>query len=494
MKIIKKNSTVSGKVDPRINWKLFISLALVASVLAVLVQRQVELPSLVLLLSALVAFVFLAFQSISNPEVTIYALVIYLPFSKILVGDFGGMATALNFTNILTVLAIFGWIVSCVTKGVKFYERTSLDIPLIIFVLFGCLSLVRGSFFFGSHYFNEYLIPLKRWLTPIFLFFIVFNNVREKRVLKNIIVIIMFITALVALMAIKDYIDIEGKVSSLEKSRIGGISEQPNILAAFFVYYMFLYLGFYYVYWKKFSSWLLLIPFLLCFRGIQVTFSRGGYLAFAAALFAITFFRNKVLFLILTAFTIFALLNPIILPKGIHYRIYSTFGGEAIYSGVTTEVTDPSAARRLMIWKGAIEMIKDHKWFGVGYGVFPLMIPYYTPPEIKEVDAHNEYLLIAAEMGILALLVFLLLLLIVMKNTFRLYKSANEKFFKAMALGFLGCLGGVLIANIFGGRLDSQEISSYFWMLAALIFRALYIEREEAKLSALKRKPLTAIR
>ena len=39
--------------------------------------------------------------------------------------------------------------------------------------------------------------------------------------------------------------DIEVGSTSLEKSRIGGIAHQPNMLSAFFCYYMFLPLGFF---------------------------------------------------------------------------------------------------------------------------------------------------------------------------------------------------------------------------------------------------------
>lgn len=448
-------------------------------VMAVLSLYKISLPSVVLFTLALIAFIFLTVKGLQKPEYVIYALVAYVPFSKILVGDFGGAMSAVNFTNILTILALVTWTISSVSTGSKFYSRTSLDIPLLLFIIFGCLSLVRGAVFFGSNYFIEYLVPLKRWITPMLLFFIVYNVIKDREKIKSVLVVMMFVLVIVALMAIKDYIDIGGS-SSLEKSRVGGIAEQPNVLAAFFVYYMFLFAGLFLVYWRKFRYWLLVIPFLLCFRGIQVTFSRGGYLAFAAAVLAISFFKNKVLFLVIVIMLIIAAVNPVFLPPGIRYRMSSTFTQDQIYSSSLNENIDKSSATRLDIWKGSLGMIKEHLLFGVGYGVFPHLIPYYSPG-VGERDAHNTYILIAAEMGILALLVFLSLLFVILKNSYKLYKITKDHFFKALALGFLGSLGGVLMANMFGGRLDSQEVSSYFWILAALIFRALYIERQKKK-------------
>ncbi|RJP28762.1 MAG: O-antigen ligase family protein [Candidatus Omnitrophota bacterium] len=457
--------------------RMFLAFVSVVIFFGIIVQADFEIPRAILYPFFILAFFLLLSKGFKKPEICIYALVTYVPFSKILVGDFGGMMTALNFTNILTIIMIVTWIFGNVSQNKKVYTRTSLDIPLLIFIFFGCFSLIKGTFYFGADYAFSFITPLKRWLTPLFFFFIVFNIVKDKKTIKNIILLMMVVLTVVALMAIKDYIDV-GSTASLEKSRIGSIAQQPNILAAFFVYYMFLFAGFMLIYWNNVKFWLLSFPFLLCFRGMQVTFSRGGYLAFAAAALTITFFKNKILFFIIAFLLILTVLNPAFLPSGIKYRISSTFTKDQIYSPTLEETIDKSSATRIAIWKGGLEMIKEHKWSGVGYGVFPHLIPYYAP-EVGKVDAHNTYILIAAEMGIFALLVFLFILGIIFKNTYKLYRLTRDKFFKAISLGFLGSLGGVLVANIFGGRLDSQEVSSYFWILAALIFRALYIEKHD---------------
>ena len=94
-------------------------------------------------------------------------------------------------------------------------------------------------------------------------------------------------------------------------------------------------------------------------------------------------------------------------------------------------------------------------------------------------DAHNSYLIIAAEMGLPALLVFLWILAVVFVKTRWLYRYGRDPFFKAMALGWLGGLSGLLVANMFGSRLHSEEISSYFWILCGLMLRAVAIEREK---------------
>ncbi|MFH1245699.1 MAG: O-antigen ligase family protein [Candidatus Omnitrophota bacterium] len=458
----------------------FLFFAFLILIFAVIVEKNIELPRFILYSAGGLGLFWLFLNSVSNPRIVLYVLTAYLPFSKILGGDFGGFMTAFNLTNILTIMAFLAWFSSALLKNRKFYTRTTLDVPLLIFMFLGCFSLVKGITYFGTVYAAELIFPLKRWLTPMLLFFIFFNIVRTKEEIKNITYIIMFVVFVAALMAIRDYMDVCG-FSSLEKSRVGGIAEQPNMLAAFFVYYMFLFAGFMLVYWEKLKYWFLFLPFLACFRGIQVTFSRGGYLAFAAAAMVLVFFRSKGLFLFCTLILMFTALNPQFLPEGIRYRMSSTFSNDRVFTQSVDDVVDSSSRNRLEAWKGGIEIIKEHPLSGIGYGLFPYTIPYYAP--VSQMDAHNTYILIASEMGIPALLAFLLILFIMLQNARRLYKSTRDKFCRALSLGFLGSLGGIFVSNIFGGRLDSQEVSSYFWILAALIFKALYIEKEEAKLS-----------
>lgn len=204
-------------------------------------------------------------------------------------------------------------------------------------------------------------------------------------------------------------------------------------------------------------------------------------MAFGLGLFAITFFRSRILFLLLIGAACIAYLNPVLLPAGIRFRMSQTFQKDITYAETVEQVEgslDTSAKNRVEVWKGGLMMVQDHPFFGVGYGLFQHMITYYWSGG-RPIDAHNTYLIIAAEMGIPALLVFLLIILLVIWNTYHLYATTKDPFAKALALGFLGGLFGLLMSNMFGSRLDSQEVSSYFWILAAIIMRLKILDQKE---------------
>lgn len=462
----------------RQGWSFYFWMLVLALGFAYLVTKQVSLPTGVLVAGALLGGLVLFFRGMIQPEIVTYALVAYLPFSRVLAGDFAGLAVAFNFTNLFIIFIVVVWLTGRYAAGEPLWLNSSLNIPVILFMLIGCVAVTRGTYY-GSGYLSSAIIEYKRWITPLFFYFLALNTIKSREMIKNVVIIMAIVTTIAGLMAIYDYWD-HGNVGSLEKSRIGGIAEQPNQLAAFFNYYMFLPFGFFLMNSKKFRYWLLNIPFLICFRGIMVTFSRGGYLAFAVGLYAITFFRSKILLLFLMLATLAVYMNPILIPAGIRYRMGKTFVAKQSYTDAApeykTENLEASAQNRVLCWQAGIQMIKEHPFWGIGYGLFPLMIVHYGS---RSMDAHNQYLIIAAEMGIPALIIFLWCFFAVFCQTCLLYYQTHDSFAKALSLGMLGGLFGMLVVNMFGSRLSSQEISSYFWILAALIVRLRFLDNRE---------------
>ena len=216
----------------------------------------------------------------------------------------------------------------------------------------------------------------------------------------------------------------------------------------------------------------------------MVTFSRGGYLSFAFGLAWLIFIRNKIWFILFLLLAAFIAINPVLLPSGIRMRLGQTFVSHSSYSApeATEENLEASSKNRVEIWKGAIQIIKEHPFTGIGYGRFPQVIQYYWSGGFM-IDAHNTYLIIAAEMGLPTLFIFLVILLITFYNTFLLYYTTDDPFAKATSLGFLGGLFALLMSNMFGSRLDSQEVSSYFWILCALMVRYKWLDDHEDKLA-----------
>jgi O-antigen ligase len=208
---------------------------------------------------------------------------------------------------------------------------------------------------------------------------------------------------------------------------------------------------------------------------MMVTFSRGAYLAFGLGVLGLTYFKKKRLAIAATAILVLVVLNPWLLPSGIRYRLDKTYEGDAKLLGeggsVTEENLDKSAETRLVIWRGGLEMVRDHPFVGVGLGQFASNITAYAELP-RNRDAHNAYLIIAAEIGIPGLLLFLIAVASLFWVTRRVYRRHPDHFVRATALGYLGGLSALLMANMFGSRVNTMETAGYVWVLAALMARA----------------------
>jgi len=172
-------------------------------------------------------------------------------------------------------------------------------------------------------------------------------------------------------------------------------------------------------------------------------------------------------------------INPSILPESITARFGATFTNEQTYLEQSVEETvEKSASDRIIIWKGALRMIGHNPLLGFGFGVFPYYIMDYSEIDAQR-DAHNTYLRIAAEMGVPALLVFLSLLTVVFITTLWVFKHSKDNFFKGCSVGFLGSIIGLVVACMFGSRMNSLEIIGQFWIIAALMQRLKIIITQE---------------
>ncbi|HNS32794.1 MAG TPA: O-antigen ligase family protein [bacterium] len=145
---------------------------------------------------------------------------------------------------------------------------------------------------------------------------------------------------------------------------------------------------------------------------------------------------------------------------------------------------------RVYLWRGTLAMIKRNPVTGWGLGNFVFFYPYFRIKEYflqaestpTTTHAHNEYLHIWSETGILGLFLFIALLAVIV---FLLRKSVKKDCFENIV--FIGVIGGfaaVLIDNIFSTNLRNPSTAMYFWFLMGL--SAGKIKQQETSLDVSK--------
>lgn len=184
-----------------------------------------------------------------------------------------------------------------------------------------------------------------------------------------------------------------------------------------------------------------------------LTFSRGGYLGLAVAL-PLVFSLQQKKWGMKPLFGFMAFL-PLLLWLGmpVYERFSSSF-----------TLTDTSSLERLTLWKTAVVAIQEHPMFGLGLGnyaewVHPGLgasIPYY---------AHNLYLDIAVEGGLLSLLLFLVV------SGWSLILSLQRAFQgSGLAVGVAAALTLYFVHSLFETALFSTQVTILFSLLLVLPF------------------------
>lgn len=448
--------------------------------------RDISIPSPILALGAFVVMCGLMASSYLRPEYywASIAFCIYIPFSGEYEGDFGQTMMGMNFTNVLIMPILLQWFMQ------RTYMRESLvsfhapDVPLLCFCILSSISVLQlGVQEGGANIFVEQFIRIKRWLFPFLIYFLFVNTKRNEKGVKYVMVSICTAVTAVAILTMKESYDI-GPAGSWDKIRVRGVLGAPNSTGAFFVYYTLPFLGFFLCYWRNRFAWLLLIPFMLSGRAMTLANSRGGIIAMTLAILATLFVRSRILFAVGLTIVILGYHFPEYLPETISGRLFSTV------RHVDTEQVqvdfipnddsllarlEGSAQGRLLIWSAGIRMVLDKPLMGHGYGSFPRLIGWYGNVQggydrlIAQRDPHNTYLGIAAEMGLIALGFFLLTLFLILRSCFSIYYRAPDLFMRALGLASIGMMMGMLSANFFGSRMDTTELTAYFWIISAIV-------------------------
>jgi len=143
---------------------------------------------------------------------------------------------------------------------------------------------------------------------------------------------------------------------------------------------------------------------------VFLTYSRGGFICLLAAFFLI--FKKRLQVKNVIGFAALLVLIVVFTPSAFWERLAS--------SGTT----DTTGEGRLIIYQAAINMIQAHPLTGIGYGQFQYLFGRYTSLPIQSYSPQNTFLGVAAETGLINLLIFLGLFVVTFLDLRRLKREA----------------------------------------------------------------------
>jgi len=185
---------------------------------------------------------------------------------------------------------------------------------------------------------------------------------------------------------------------------------------------------------------------LLLAAGLFLSFSRGAWLGAAASIGVLIVFAPRRLWIgaALAAVALIGLLGLAsagLLPSAISERLADagTLLDIRDVRGVPINDANYALIERQAHWQAALNMLTEHPWTGVGFSNYQPLYEQYRllnwPMPLGH--AHNIYLNVAAETGLVGLGLYLLLWISIVVLTFRTIRHAHGAE-RAIAIGLMG--------------------------------------------------------
>ena len=443
----------------------YLGMGLVAALAALMAQ---SLPASMVLVGILLAIPITLFI-IRKPVTSTIILLVLFPFHTLLIKavevNAGLSEPALEALSMWKEYVLIVLVIRSMTVG-SLRSVTPLDLAILVYLGFSFIYIfVSDSFAMGAYGFRSVLEP--------FLFYLVARTLpiqhRElARLLKWLFIGAMLISVFGLVQAhvlgepfLWKYKVLNGRLQSSHTASIGGqlvirassTFSSPNTLGMYLSILLLIGVGLLSFSRIGLLSTLFVASVLL--GGLLITLSRSSWLAFAMgfmALFALRYKIRNTIVLGVSALTI--IMVPALIILQIPQRILETLSLE-----------DPSAAGKLPSILNGVKFVTEHP-FGIGLGM--------TGPRsmrfLEEVQVHSEnyYVLMAMEVGVIGLILYLLLLAIALFQLNESLFRTQDRLFKGVALGSMMALIGASIGVMFIPSLQELAVATLLWFFVGV--------------------------
>lgn len=164
----------------------------------------------------------------------------------------------------------------------------------------------------------------------------------------------------------------------------------------------------------------------------------------------------------------------LLISASIFFRYIPTLTLDRIFS-TGIEITQGDLNGRLEIWSAAFQVFKDNSIIGVGFGAFDVSVVAITTDIIA---AHNSFISVLVELGLIGLIIFIALLLLLIIYIF----GIDTMYKKTMGILLLGwCLAS---------STGSWEHRKVTWFIFALIIGMYHKQQEDISLNSTRKSDL----
>lgn len=358
------------------------------------------------------------------------------------------------------------------------YETTSLPGVLGIFVLcvgglyllvrkvnFWSYPLVKPFAFFlsgcllslpFSRNLTQSLTEIAELLSFVVLFVLIVDSLRAEKDIRRMVkflVLSSLVPLSVGLVQVCSNFDLS--VFSLEPSfRVSATLTHPNAYAFYLVMIIVLSVSLFIQTKSGTHRSLLFFLIALLLVSLVFTYTRSAWIGLALAVLGVAILKNRKL-LIVAPLTFYGLM--LAFP-------FISLRFDALFNPELFRYT--SLAWRIELWSASIPYFLSHPVFGNGFGTFQL-IGFQI--DDWSAAAHNDYLRLLVETGIIGLSGFLILLVSLARLGIKTRRKDTDRYFGYITTGFVCFLSAYVLMSFTDNLFNHGGVQWYFWAYAGVI-------------------------
>ncbi|MCM8763222.1 MAG: O-antigen ligase family protein [Candidatus Omnitrophica bacterium] len=381
-----------------------------------------------------------------------YWMIVILPFS---------IAIASGPMNIFMGWLLFSYLMKKILKRERFVFPADINTAFLFLIIISILSMINS-------------ISLKdsikggvlRLVQYGFVYLAVMDGLKDTRHIRRIFIAMVLGTCFVSFDGLwqvitgKDFVRGYAPIENIGLLRATASFKDANLLGIYLSAFVPLILGLtiYYFKYKKIS---LIFINLLTLTGVILTYSRPSLLAVYLSLLFLSIVNKDKLMMI--GLLVLLVVSLFVMPRSV-----KEWAKKVDYNILRFMCNDD----RIATYGNTLNMIKSHPIIGVGVNNFMKSYKNYkTSPEYRNVVtsdymyAHNNFLHMAGEIGLIGLGIFLWLLYKLFSAAWDIYKRLSDNFLKIISLSLIACLLAFLVNGLTESNLYYSRVAIIFWYL-----------------------------
>lgn len=374
---------------------------------------------------------------------SIYAIAFFLPISKAIIESF----------SILTIVAYL---------AKKFLNSEKLPKARLNYGIFVYLIVCIFSIFSSSNAAISSRTLFGKTLQDIAFFFAVFATLSNNQRIRSALNVLFLSSLVLGIDGIYQHFthhDFLRHRPIIFTNRIYASFATPNAFGSYLtMVFPFLIFRFLSKFKVKLSRVIYFVLFILLFVCLLLTVSRGAWLAFLASVLYMSIW--------LKGLAVFLLVLGIV--TSITHIFYPPYVKERLLRFLV--FSDTGSIDRKLIWRAGWKMFSVKPLIGLGLGTFMFNFKQFVVKNYPygAVYAHNCYLQMAAEIGIIGLASFLSILALFFYQGIKLLNTKEKSFFWYVLLASQAAILGYCAQMGVDTTLYALDLGMLFWLVLGI--------------------------